>query len=82
MEEKRTKAGTCDVNFSSLTHTRASCVCVCVNTMCVVKSPCACNALDLLSRIDVSSYSSCLVVGGTAVTMTLSDYCCRYCKVN
>jgi hypothetical protein len=33
--------------------------------------------LDLLSRIDVSSYcmySSCVVVGGTAVTVTLSDY--------
>jgi hypothetical protein len=48
------------------------CVCLCVNIMCVW-FPCACNALDLLSRIDVS-YSSCVVVGGTAVTVSISDY--------
>lgn len=55
MEEKRTKDGTCDVNFSSLTHTRASCVCVCMCQYNVWCSPRVhAMPLDLQSRIDVS----------------------------
>jgi hypothetical protein len=61
--------------LASRTHAHQVCVYMCQYNVCVWSPVCMqCLGFAAKDRCVLLRYFSCMVVGGTAVTVTLSDY--------